>query len=109
MEAAKREEAPRMTGLRRRASGKGRVMLDDLASSSPALDQERFRGTGEGGATSRAFARSSGSCNSTPRSSLDGVAGFIPQLARRAVKHGVDDNLATLKLLLEERRPRKRR
>jgi len=34
---------------------------------------------------------------------LDGVAAFMPQLARRAVKHGVDDNLATLKLVLEER------
>jgi hypothetical protein len=33
----------------------------------------------------------------------------MPQLARRAVKHGVDDNLATLKLILEERRPRNRR
>ncbi len=35
---------------------------------------------------------------------LDGVAAFMPQLARLAVKHGVDDNLATLKLILEERR-----
>jgi len=37
---------------------------------------------------------------------LDGVAAFMPQLARLAVKHGVDDNLATLKLILEERVPR---
>jgi ligand-binding SRPBCC domain-containing protein len=37
---------------------------------------------------------------------LDGIGAFMPQLARRAVKHGVDDNLATLKLILEERRPR---
>jgi uncharacterized protein YndB with AHSA1/START domain len=39
---------------------------------------------------------------------LDGVAAFMPQLARRAVKHGVDDNLATLKLILEENRPHNR-
>ena len=32
---------------------------------------------------------------------LSGLAGFMPQLARRAVKSGVDDNLATLKLKLE--------
>ena len=37
---------------------------------------------------------------------LEGVAALMPQLARLAVKHGVDDNLATLKLILEERRPR---
>ena len=35
---------------------------------------------------------------------LDGVATRLPQLARRAVKKGVDDNLATLKAILEERR-----
>jgi uncharacterized protein YndB with AHSA1/START domain len=35
---------------------------------------------------------------------LDGVAGRLPQLARRAVKKGVDDNLATLKVILERRR-----
>ena len=35
---------------------------------------------------------------------LDGVATLMPQLARRAVKKGVDDNLATLKLILENRR-----
>ena len=35
---------------------------------------------------------------------LDGVAGRLPQLARRAVKKGVDDNLATLKVVLENRR-----
>ena len=34
---------------------------------------------------------------------LDGVAAFLPQLARRAVKKGVDDNLATLKTVLEKR------
>jgi uncharacterized protein YndB with AHSA1/START domain len=34
---------------------------------------------------------------------LDGVAALMPQLARLAVKHGVDDNLATLKLILEKR------
>jgi hypothetical protein len=34
---------------------------------------------------------------------LDGIAAFVPQLARLAVKHGVDDNLATLKLILEQR------
>ena len=39
---------------------------------------------------------------------LDGVAPFMLQLARRAVKHGVDDNLTALKLLLEERFPRHR-
>jgi len=35
---------------------------------------------------------------------LDGVAARLPQLARRAVKKGVDDNLATLKVVLEKRR-----
>jgi uncharacterized protein YndB with AHSA1/START domain len=33
---------------------------------------------------------------------LGGVAGLMPRLARHAVKKGVDDNLAALKLLLEE-------
>ena len=32
---------------------------------------------------------------------LEGVASLLPQLARRAVKKGVDDNLATLKEILE--------
>ena len=32
-------------------------------------------------------------------------AGLIPQLARRAVKRGVEDNLTTLKLILEDARP----
>ena len=32
---------------------------------------------------------------------LDGLASLLPQLARRAVKKGVDDNLATLKEILE--------
>jgi uncharacterized membrane protein len=32
---------------------------------------------------------------------LDGVASLLSQLARRAVKKGVDDNLATLKEILE--------
>ena len=40
---------------------------------------------------------------------LDGIAKVMPQLARNAVKRGVDDNLATLKLLLEEGRPRDHR
>ena len=35
---------------------------------------------------------------------LDGVATRLPQLARRALKKGVDDNLATLKAILEQRR-----
>jgi len=35
---------------------------------------------------------------------LDGVATRLPQLARRAVKKGVNDNLATLKAILEKRR-----
>ena len=35
---------------------------------------------------------------------LDGLATRLPQLARRAVKEGVDDNLATLKMILETRR-----
>ena len=35
---------------------------------------------------------------------LDGVAARLPQLARRAVKKGVNDNLATLKVVLENRR-----
>jgi uncharacterized protein YndB with AHSA1/START domain len=33
---------------------------------------------------------------------LDGVAALASWLARRAVRKGVDDNLATLKLILEE-------
>lgn len=32
---------------------------------------------------------------------LEGVASLLPQLARRAVKKGVDDNLTTLKAILE--------
>jgi uncharacterized protein YndB with AHSA1/START domain len=35
---------------------------------------------------------------------LPGAASFIPQLARRAMKCGVDDNLATLKRILERDR-----
>jgi uncharacterized protein YndB with AHSA1/START domain len=35
---------------------------------------------------------------------LPGAASFIPQLARRAIKSGVDDNLATLKRILERDR-----
>jgi uncharacterized protein YndB with AHSA1/START domain len=35
---------------------------------------------------------------------LDGVASSMPQLARHAVKHGVDDNLAALKQILEDSR-----
>ena len=34
---------------------------------------------------------------------LEGIAAVMPQLARLAVKRGVDDNLATLKLILEQR------
>jgi hypothetical protein len=34
---------------------------------------------------------------------LPGAARLLPGLARRAVKHGVDENLATLKLILERR------
>lgn len=37
------------------------------------------------------------------RVELDGVATRLPQLTRRAVKTGVDDNLATLKGILEKR------
>jgi ligand-binding SRPBCC domain-containing protein len=33
---------------------------------------------------------------------LPSVARLMPQLAGRAVKHGVDDNLTTLKLILED-------
>ena len=40
---------------------------------------------------------------------LDGIAKVMPQLARTAVKRGVDDNLATLKLLLEKGRSRDHR
>jgi uncharacterized protein YndB with AHSA1/START domain len=36
---------------------------------------------------------------------LPGAASFLPQLARRLVKKGVDDNLATLKQILEAARP----
>jgi ligand-binding SRPBCC domain-containing protein len=35
---------------------------------------------------------------------LPSIARFMPQLAGRAVKHGVDDNLTTLKLILEDAR-----
>jgi hypothetical protein len=35
---------------------------------------------------------------------LSGPAGLLPQLARRAVKKGVDDNFATLKQILEKAR-----
>jgi ligand-binding SRPBCC domain-containing protein len=37
---------------------------------------------------------------------LSGAAALLPQLARRAVKNGVDDNLATLKQILEATRRR---
>jgi uncharacterized membrane protein len=36
---------------------------------------------------------------------LQGPAAFVPQLARRAVRNGVDDNLATLKAVMEAARP----
>jgi uncharacterized protein YndB with AHSA1/START domain len=36
---------------------------------------------------------------------LPGAAAFLPQLAGRLVKKGVDDNLATLKQILEAARP----
>jgi uncharacterized protein YndB with AHSA1/START domain len=36
---------------------------------------------------------------------LPGAASFLPQLARRLVKKGVDDNLATLKQILEAAPP----
>jgi uncharacterized protein YndB with AHSA1/START domain len=36
---------------------------------------------------------------------LPGAAASLPQLARRLVKKGVDDNLATLKQILEAARP----
>jgi ligand-binding SRPBCC domain-containing protein len=35
---------------------------------------------------------------------LPAVAALMPQVARRAVKHGIDDNLTALKLILEDRR-----
>jgi uncharacterized protein YndB with AHSA1/START domain len=35
---------------------------------------------------------------------LGGVAALMPPLAKAAVKHGVDDNLATLKQILEDSR-----
>jgi uncharacterized protein YndB with AHSA1/START domain len=35
---------------------------------------------------------------------LEGVAAFMPRLARLGVKRGVDDNLATLKQILEDSR-----
>jgi uncharacterized protein YndB with AHSA1/START domain len=35
---------------------------------------------------------------------VDGVAALLPQLARLAVKHGVDDNLVALKQILEDSR-----
>jgi uncharacterized protein YndB with AHSA1/START domain len=35
---------------------------------------------------------------------LEGVAALLPQLARLAVKRGVDDNLAALKQILEDSR-----
>lgn len=36
---------------------------------------------------------------------LPGAAAFLPQLARRLVKKGVNDNLATLKEIVEAARP----
>lgn len=36
---------------------------------------------------------------------LPGAAAFLPRLARRLVKKGVNDNLATLKQILEAARP----
>jgi hypothetical protein len=36
---------------------------------------------------------------------LPGAAALVPPLARRAIKSGVDDNLATLKRILELRGP----
>ena len=33
---------------------------------------------------------------------LEGVASLLPQVARRAVRRGVDDNLASLKVILED-------
>jgi ligand-binding SRPBCC domain-containing protein len=36
---------------------------------------------------------------------LPGAAAFLPRLARRLVKNGVNDNLATLKRILEAARP----
>jgi uncharacterized protein YndB with AHSA1/START domain len=36
---------------------------------------------------------------------LPGAAAFLPRLARRMVKKGVNDNLATLKQILEAARP----
>ena len=36
---------------------------------------------------------------------LPAPAALLPQLARHGVKKGVDDNLATLKLILEQQRP----
>ena len=36
---------------------------------------------------------------------LEGVASLLPQLARRAVKKGVDDNFTTLKAILEAPSP----
>jgi uncharacterized protein YndB with AHSA1/START domain len=36
---------------------------------------------------------------------LTGAATLLPQLARRAIRKGVDDNLATLKRILEAARP----
>ena len=36
---------------------------------------------------------------------LPAAASFLSQLARRLVKKGVDDNLATLKQILEADRP----
>ena len=38
---------------------------------------------------------------------LDRIAAVMPQLARVAVKRGVDDNLAALKLILERRHARR--
>jgi hypothetical protein len=37
---------------------------------------------------------------------LDGFAARLPHVARLAVRHGVADNLTTLKLILEQEHPR---
>jgi carbon monoxide dehydrogenase subunit G len=61
-------------------------------TSGPALFGYRYRFSGENGATVVQVGAAA---------ELGGAADFLAPIVRRAVKKGVDDNLATLKTILE--------
>ena len=65
--------------------------IHTTAGPTPFLYRYRF--TGENGKTV---------VHLDAQVELEGVASVVPQLARHAVKGGVDDNLATLKRILEQ-------